>query len=168
LYSTQVFDLVLLARALPELKIILNHCGGIIGVGPYKEWPADCFAHWRAYLTELAKCPNVFVKVGGLGMPATGSEFHFQSTPPTSQQLATAWKPVIDATIDAFGTERCMIGSNFPVDRQTANYTVLWNAYKRATREYRAEERRALFSNTAARVYGLGLTAGTTKSPGMR
>jgi L-fuconolactonase len=168
LYSTQLFDLVLLARAMPELKIILNHCGGIIGVGPYKEWPAECFALWRTYLAELARSPNVYVKIGGLGMPATGSEFHFQSSPPSSGQLAAAWKPVIDATVEVFGTERCMIGSNFPVDRQTANYTVLWNAYKRATQLYRPEERRALFSLTARRVYGLGLAAKEAKSLSMR
>jgi L-fuconolactonase len=156
LYSAQLFDLVLLARAMPDLTIILNHCGGIVGVGPYQEWPADCFAHWRSYLAELAKYPNVFVKIGGLGMPATGSAFHFQDTPPTSQQLARQWEPVIDATIEAFGTERCMIGSNFPVDRQCASYPVLWNAYKRATQHYGVEERRALFSDTATRIYGLG------------
>jgi L-fuconolactonase len=156
LYSNQLFDLVLLARAMPELTIILNHCGGILGVGPYQEWPADCFAHWRIYLAELGKYPNVFVKIGGLGMPATGSAFHFQNVPPTSQQLATTWKPVIDATIEAFGPERCMIGSNFPVDRQCASYPVLWNAYKRATQPYGRDERRALFSDTATRVYRLG------------
>jgi predicted TIM-barrel fold metal-dependent hydrolase len=109
-------------------------------------------------LAELANYPNVFVKIGGLGMPATGSSFHFQDMPPTSQQLAAKWKPVIDATIEAFGTERCMIGSNFPVDRQCASYPILWNAYKHATRHYAHHERRALFSDTAKRIYRLGET----------
>ena len=103
-------------------------------------------------------------------MPATGSKFHFDARPPTSEQLAAAWRPVIDATIDAFGPERTMIGSNFPVDRQTANYSVLWNAYKRATAHYRPAERQALFAGTASRIYRIemGTASGAPASAVVR
>jgi L-fuconolactonase len=95
------------------------------------------------------------MKMGGLGMPASGLNLYLSQVPPSSEDLSVAWKPYIDACVEAFGANRCMIGSNFPVDRQTANYTTLWNAYKLATQAYSKDERHHLFSGTASRVYNI-------------
>lgn len=155
LFSPQIPDLILLARRFPDVSIVLDHFGGIVGVGPYAKWPKESFRQWRAYVQELATCPNVTMKMGGLGMPAAGFGFHLETEAPDSVKLAQAWKPYIDTAVEAFGSARCMIGSNFPVDRQTSEYTTMWNAYKLATRDYSPEERRDLFSRTACRVYRL-------------
>lgn len=155
LWYPQLLDLTLLARRFPDTRIILNHFGGMIGVGPYQQWHAEGFALWRTYVTELARYPNVIMKMGGLSMPAAGFGFHFEDSPPNSTVLAARWKPIIEFAIDTFGPDRCMIGSNFPVDRQSAEYSTLWNAYKIATRQYSTEERAAIFSGTAQQAYSI-------------
>ena len=155
LYYPQLYDVILLARRFPDVTIILDHFGGMVGILEYAAWPKERFRQWRAYMHELAQCPNVVVKMGGLGMPMVGLGTHLLEKPADSAQLATAWKPYIDVSVEAFGSKRCMIGSNFPVDRQTAHYTTVWNAYKIATKNYSKDERRDLFSGTASRVYKL-------------
>jgi predicted TIM-barrel fold metal-dependent hydrolase len=153
IYYPQMHDLIALARRFPGVTIVLDHFGGIVGVGHYATRPEECFAVWRRYIRELSECHNVVMKMGGLGMPATGSKFHLADLPPDSEQLAASWKPFVDVTVEAFGANRCMIGSNFPVDRQTAGYATLWNAYNFATKDYSAVDRQALFCGTARRVY---------------
>ena len=155
LYYPQLYDVILLARRFPAVTIVLDHFGGMVGILEYAAWPKQRFRQWRAYMHELAQCPNVVVKMGGLGMPMVGLGTHLLEKPADSAQLATAWKPYVDVSVEAFGSKRCMIGSNFPVDRQTAHYTTVWNAYKIATKNYSKDERRDLFSGTASRVYKL-------------
>ena len=156
LYHPQISDFLDLARAFPTTTMILDHVGGPVGIGPYLGKRAEQFPIWRAAIRELATCPNVNVKLGGLGMRLSGDNFAEQPEPPTSQQLADAWRPYIEACIEAFGAQRCMFESNFPVDKGMCGYGPLWNAFKRIAAGYSASETTALFAGTASRVYRMG------------
>ncbi|MBN8899041.1 MAG: amidohydrolase, partial [Rhodospirillales bacterium] len=154
-YHPQLPEITDLARSFPETTIILNHVGGFLGVGPYAARRAEEFAAWQRSIRDLARCPNVVVKLGGLGMLIFGFDFHLRDAPPGSAELAAAWRPFIETCIDAFGADRCMFESNFPVDKQSCDYTSCWNAFKRLASGASAAEKTALFSGTAARVYRL-------------
>jgi predicted TIM-barrel fold metal-dependent hydrolase len=153
MYHTQLLELVDLARAFPETTIVVNHVGGAIGIGPYAGKRDVVFAEWQASIRALARCPNVFIKLGGLGMRLFGFDFASRPRPPSSQELAQSWRPYIELCIEAFGAERCMFESNFPVDKGTCSYAVLWNTFKRVTAQASAAEKQALFSATASKVY---------------
>jgi predicted TIM-barrel fold metal-dependent hydrolase len=152
-YHPQLPGAIDLARAFPDTTIILNHVGGVLGVGPYAGKRQEILASWRRDISELAKSPNVNVKLGGLGMTSFGFGFHDQDAPPSSAELAEAWRPYIEHCIEAFGPERCMFESNFPPDKQSCGYTELWNAFKLISRGASAAEKKSLYSGTAARVY---------------
>jgi L-fuconolactonase len=154
-YHPQLAQVLEVARNVPELTLIVNHCGGPLGLGPYRR--GEIFAAWRAAITALAGCPNVMMKLGGLAMDVGGDDFHQQPLPPSSLALAEAWRPTIESCIEAFGVERCMFESNFPVDKGMCSYPVLWNAFKRLAAGASGSERMALFSGTAARVYRLAI-----------
>ena len=154
-YHPQLPDAIDLARAFPDTTIILNHVGGVLGVGPYSGRRQEILTGWRKDIQELAKCPNVNVKLGGIGMTSFGFEFHERDMPPSSADLAEAWRQYIEPCIEAFGVDRCMFESNFPPDKQSCGYTELWNAFKRITAGASATEKTALYSGTAARVYRL-------------
>ena len=143
------------AQALPELPVVLDHFGTVIGVGPYVGRERETFQTWRTDIRELSRCPNVSVKLGGMGMVMTGAHFHERAMPPDSTELARSWRPFVDTCIEAFGVERCMFESNFPVDKGMFSYTVLWNAFKRLSAGASAHEKAALFGTTAARFYRL-------------
>ena len=152
-FHPQLPDLVDLARAFPNQTIIVDHVGGVLGVGQYAGKSAEVIPAWKKSMQELAKCPNVNVKLGGLGMTSFGFDFHERETPPSSQELADTWRPYVETCIEAFGPDRCMFESNFPPDKQSCGYTELWNAFKRITSGASAAEKTALYSGTAARVY---------------
>src|SRR5579862_2463563 len=154
-YHPQLADAIDLARAFPDTTIILNHVGGVLGVGPYRGHRQEILAGWRRDIGELAKCPNVNVKLGGVGMTSFGFDFPERDLPPASAELAAAWRQYIEPCIEAFGVERAMFESNFPPDKQSGGYTELWNAFKRITASASAADKRALYSGTAARVYRL-------------
>lgn len=145
------------ARAAPDTTIIIDHCGGQLGVGPYEGRQAEVFAEWQKSMTELAALPNVLVKLGGLAMEVSGKQWHTRPLPPTSEELAEDWRPQIETCIELFGVDRCMFESNFPVDKGMCGYAALWNAFKRLAAGASAQEKTALFSGTAARVYRLSL-----------
>ena len=155
LYHPQLMELAELARAFPQTTIILNHVGGPLGIGPYASKKEETFAQWKAGIAELGKCQNVVVKLGGLGMLFGMFDFHTRETPPSSEDLARAYKPYIDTCITAFGPNRGMFESNFPPDGVSSSYAVLWNAFKRLAANFSAEEKAKLFSGTAKRVYRL-------------
>lgn len=157
LYHPQLDDLLDLAQAFPETPIVLDHVGGPLGLGGYASRRDEVFAQWRAAIDRLATCANVSVKLGGMGMRLFGYGFHEQPAPPGSAQLAQAWRPWVEACIEAFSVHRCMFESNFPVDQLSCSYVVLWNAFKRLAAGCSASEKAALFSETAARVYRIGL-----------
>jgi predicted TIM-barrel fold metal-dependent hydrolase len=154
-YHPQIGDVIDLARAFPAQPIILNHVGGPIGVGPYAGRRDAELPRWERAMRELATCDNVSVKLGALGSKRAGFGWHELQRPPSSEELAAAWRPYIDTCIDAFGAERCMFESNFPVDKVSCSYAVLWNAFKRIAAGASADEKLALFSGTARRVYRL-------------
>ena len=155
LYHPQLPELAALARALPDQPILANHCGGYIAIGPHGENLDATFLLWRAGLRDLAACPNVFLKLGGQAMSIRGVAFHEQPLPPSSGELANAWRPVMETCIETFGAERCMFESNFPVDKGMCSYVSIWNAYKRIAAGCSAAEKAALFHDTAARFYHL-------------
>jgi predicted TIM-barrel fold metal-dependent hydrolase len=157
LYHHQIDDLTALARAFPGTGICLNHIGGPLGIGPYAGKRAEVFAVWAKAISELASCPNVVVKLGGMAMRINGFDFHEQAEPPSSDALAAAWKPYVDHCVTAFGAGRCMFESNFPVDKGSYGYQAFWNACKKMAVGAGAGEKADLFAGTAARFYRLEL-----------
>jgi predicted TIM-barrel fold metal-dependent hydrolase len=154
LMEPQLPDLVDLARRFEDTTIVLDHVGTPVGIASYAGQREARFPGWRENIRALARSPNVVVKLGGLAMPFAG--FPFMARPePTSAQLAEDWRPYIETCIEAFGPERCMFESNFPVDAGTCSYRTLWNALKRLAAGCSADEKTALFSDTARRVYRL-------------
>ena len=157
MYHPQLGDLVDLARAFPGTPIVLNHVGGPIGLGRFKGKRDAVFVDWRDKIRALAACPNVHVKLGGMGMKIFGFDFHEHDLPPSSEQLAAAWRPYVETCIEAFGASRAMFESNFPVDKGSYGYGVFWNACKRLAQGASAAEKADLFHGTASRFYRLGL-----------
>jgi L-fuconolactonase len=137
------------------VKIVLNHFGGPLGVGPYKR--DAVFAGWRTDIKALAACPNVYVKLGGLAMIVNAFDFHLAPLPPSSGEMAKAWRPYVEACVESFGADRCMFESNFPVDKGACGYPVLFNAFKRLASGASAAEKADLFAATASRFYRLGV-----------
>jgi predicted TIM-barrel fold metal-dependent hydrolase len=159
-YHTQLAQVLELARAVPEVTIIVNHIGGALGTGPFAGKREEVFAAWQPAIRALAAQPNVLVKIGGLAMEVTGFDFHQHALPPTSEHLAACWKPYAETCIEAFGADRCMFESNFPVDKGMASYAVVWNAFKRLAAGASEAEKRALFAGTALRTYRLAEVPG--------
>jgi predicted TIM-barrel fold metal-dependent hydrolase len=157
LFHPQIGDLVDLARAFPDTTIVLDHCGGPVGLGRFAGRREETFAVWKASIQDIAKCPNVVVKLGGLAMRLLGFDFHERPKPPSSEQAAAAWRPYIETCIEAFGPTRCMFESNFPPDKGQCSYQVIFNAFKRLSSQYSEAEKTALFSKTAMEVYRLKL-----------
>ncbi|MGA9866974.1 MAG: amidohydrolase family protein [Acetobacteraceae bacterium] len=155
LYHPQIAELTALARAVPDARIVLDHVGGPLGIGRYGAHRAEVFAVWQPAIRELATCPNVHVKLGGLGMRINGFGFEDADRPPSSETLAAAWRPYVETCIEAFGADRCMFESNFPVDKGSYSYAVCWNTFKRLASAASASEKTALFSGTASRFYRL-------------
>jgi predicted TIM-barrel fold metal-dependent hydrolase len=157
LYHPQISDVTALAQAFPGTSICLNHIGGPLAIGGYAERREEIFAEWSKSIKALAACPNVVVKLGGMAMRINGFDFHTKAEPPSSSELAAAWKPYVDTCIDAFGASRCMFESNFPVDKGSYGYQAFWNACKLLAKGASATEKTDLFSGTAARFYRLAL-----------
>jgi predicted TIM-barrel fold metal-dependent hydrolase len=155
MYHTQLGELIDLARAFPATPIVLDHVGGAIGLGRYAGKRDAVFAEWSGRIRELAACPNVCIKLGGLGMRMFGFAAHLGELPPSSDGLANLWRPYIETCIAAFGSERAMFESNFPVDKGSGSYHVFWNAFKRLASGCSASEKQALFSGTATKFYRL-------------
>jgi L-fuconolactonase len=152
LLEPQLGELIDLARAFPDTSIILDHVGTPLGIAAYEGRLHERFRNWQTSIRELAGAENVTVKLGGLAMPFAGFDV---GEAPSSEQLASLWAPYIGTCIEAFGPDRCMFESNFPVDLYTCDYAVLWNALKRAVPGASEAEKAALFSGTATRVYRL-------------
>lgn len=155
LFFHQLPRLCALARDFPTTSIILNHCGGVLGIRNYKEQASEVRRQWLLNIRELARCGNVTVKLGGLGLPMTGLGWQGHGGPADSQALAAKWQPWIEPCIEAFGASRCMFESNFPADRDSHSYCLGWNAMKRITHAASREEKESLFWGTAARIYRL-------------
>jgi predicted TIM-barrel fold metal-dependent hydrolase len=157
LFHPQIGELTDLARVFADTRIVLDHCGGPAGIGIYANRREEIFATWRSSIREIAKCPNVVVKLGGLAMRLLGYDFHQRPAPPSSEELAAAWRPYVETCIEAFGPQRCMFESNFPPDKGQCSYQVIFNAFKRIAAHCSEAEKTALFSGTAIDVYRLKL-----------
>ncbi len=154
-YFHQLGEVAEFAAAVPELTIVVDHCGGPIGVGPYAGRRDEVFAHWRRELTALARHDNVRLKFGGLAMPLAGFGFRDRERPPHSDDLVAAWAGYFEVCLEAFGAARMMFESNFPVDRTGCSYRTLWNAFKKLSARLSSAERHALLAGTASEVYRL-------------
>jgi len=155
-FHPQMADTIELARACPDARIIVGHVGGPLGYGPYAGRRDEVLRAWRAGIDELATCPNVTMKLGGMMMRLAAFDYGTQPAPPTSEELAALWRPYIEPCIERFGAARCMFESNFPVEKMGIGWAPLWNALKRIAAGASADEKAALFSGTARRAYRLG------------
>lgn len=154
-FHPQIPEVTDLARAVPGTTIVLDHLGTPLGIGPYAGKRAEIFKQWKASMKELARNPNVMVKLGGLGMGMLGFPEAGRTPQAPSAELAAEWRPLIETSIELFGPDRCMFESNYPPDGETASYRVIWNTFKRITASASDDERAALFGGTAKRVYRL-------------
>ena len=155
-YFPQLGELADFARAVPDLTIVSNHIGGLMRVGPYANRDSEVMPAWRDGIAKLAECPNVVMKLGGVGQPRYGFDWHLRDKPIGSEELAEAMAPLMNYCIEQFGPERCLFESNFPPDKVSYSYHVMYNAFKRMTAAYSASERAAMFHDNAARVYRIG------------
>ncbi|WP_439815495.1 amidohydrolase family protein [Zavarzinia sp. CC-PAN008] len=156
-FHPQIKAFIELARAFPGVTMIHDHFGGPLGIGPYEGRRSEIFEEWKRDIAELGKLPNVYAKLGGLNMAVNGFGWHKRDMPPTSDELVAATRDYYLHTIDAFGPERCMFESNFPVDKLSCSYGVLWNAFKKIAAGFTAEEKASLFHGAAMRAYRLDL-----------
>jgi predicted TIM-barrel fold metal-dependent hydrolase len=156
-FHTQLGECFDLARAFPDTKIIVDHLGCVVRVGPYAGRNDEIFRSWKADLSRIAELDNVRIKIGGLGMRMYGFDLRSRKTPPSSTELSDLWQPFVETAIGLFGPERAMFESNFPIDRGYYSYRTCWNAMKRLTAGASESEKAALFSNTAIRTYGLSI-----------
>ncbi|WP_293903259.1 amidohydrolase family protein [Phenylobacterium sp.] len=155
-FHHQIDQVAALARAVPDLTIVLDHIGTPIGMGYYAGRRAAVFAAWKAGLATLATCPNVVVKLGGLNMHFNGFGWNERPLPPTSDELVAANRDYYLTAIDLFGPDRCLFESNFPMDKRACSYDVLWNAHKKIVQGFSAAEKAAMFQGVATRVYRIG------------
>jgi len=155
IFHPQMREVYALATAVPELSIILGHTGSPVAHGSYAGRRSDELAIWRRDMDLLATCPNVTVKIGGLLMSQGTFDFALADSPPTSELLAHLWRPFIEGSVESFGADRCMVGSNFPVEKAGCSYRTFWNTFKRVLSGCSAVERAAVFSGTARRVYAI-------------
>ena len=154
-YHHQIRDFTALARAVPGTVMVLDHFGTPLGVGEYAGKRNEIFARWKDDIAELAECPNVFAKLGGMAMPDNGFGWNTREVPPSSDEFVEAQAPWYHHAIKSFGPERCMFESNFPVDRLSISYRTLWNGLKKIAADYPETAKAALFSGTARKVYKL-------------
>jgi predicted TIM-barrel fold metal-dependent hydrolase len=157
LYHPQLTELAAFAKAVPELTIVLNHVGGLLRTGPYAGRDGEVMSNWKKGIAAAAACPNIVIKLGGLGMTRCGFDWHIRTKPIGSEELADAMAPYLSYCIEQFTPARCMFESNFPVDKVSFSYNVMWNAFKRFSKRYSAGERAAMFHDTAVKVYRIKL-----------
>jgi L-fuconolactonase len=132
----QLPELSAFAKTVPDLTIILNHLGGLTRIGPYANRDDEVLATWRAGLGAVAQCPNVNLKLGGIGMPRLGFDWHTRARPIGSEELTSSMAPIMSYCIEQFSPNRCMFESNFPVDKVSFSHHALFNAFKRFSKSY--------------------------------
>ena len=152
-YHPQLHDMAKFARELSDLPIVLNHIGGLIRIGGYANNDTEVFPAWKEGISAVAECPNVVIKLGGMGMPIVGFDWHEREKPIGSQELANDVGPYIEHCISEFGPQRCMFESNFPVDKVSYSYNIMYNAFKLLTKGFRDEDRKAMLHDNAVTIY---------------
>jgi len=156
-YHPQLAEMAAFAKAVPELTVVLNHVGGLLRTGPYANRNDEIMQNWRKGIAAVAACPNVVIKLGGLGMVRCGFDWHLREKPIGSEELAADMAPFLNYCIEQFTPARCMFESNFPVDKVSFSYGVMWNAFKRLSKGFSAGERAAMFHDTAAKAYRIAV-----------
>ena len=154
-YYHQIPEFVKLAQTFPDTAMVLDHFGGPLGIGPYEGLKDQVFSEWKDNIHQLIDCKNVYIKLGGINMKLNGYAWHKRPVPPSSDELVDATAPYYEECITLFGADRCMFESNFPVDKESCSYAILWNAFKKMTRINSAKEKEKLFRDTAVKVYRL-------------
>lgn len=154
-YQSQLDEVLALAQSVPELTVVIDHCGGPLGLGAYRQEADAAFAGWRGAMTEPARLPNIVVKIGGFGLTVAGYSYFAMNRPPSSERLAQDWRPHVETCFELFGPKRAMFESNFPVDKGQFSYRTLWNAFKRLAAPLAVEDRHDLFWRSASRIYGI-------------
>ena len=154
-FHPQIPEVTDLAVAFPDTTIVLDHLGVPLGIGPYAGHRDEVFEGWKRDIEDLGRCPNVVVKLGGLAMTLNGFGWHERERPATSDEIVEVHRPYYLHAIEKFGPDRCMFESNFPVDKLSVSYHVLWNAFKKVAAEFSEGEKEVLFRGTAVRVYRL-------------
>ncbi|MEE2860450.1 MAG: amidohydrolase family protein [Pseudomonadota bacterium] len=152
-YQTQLGEVLAVTRDVPELTVVIDHCGGPLGLGDYRSGAG--FAKWRDAMADLARLPNTTVKIGGFGLTVMGYRYFEMDRPPSSDRLARDWRAHVETCLDLFGPQRAMFQSNFPVDKGQFSYRTLWNAFKRLAAPLAVEDRDDLFWRSACRIYGI-------------
>lgn len=156
-YQSQLEEVATLAKLIPDLQLVINHAGGPLGVGPYAQNRSMHFQAWQESISRIAQCPNVAIKLGGFGMPIMGFGLAERTSPPTSLALSLLIKPYVETCIELFGYSRCLFESNFPVDKGSFSYSVIWNAFYRVSDAWSDENRAKVFSQNALRIYKISL-----------
>jgi predicted TIM-barrel fold metal-dependent hydrolase len=155
-FHHQLGDVARMAEALPDVSFVVNHCGGFLGRVAKRESYEAALGVWRDGIRALAAQGNVVMKLGGLANDFfSGIQLHLEAEPPSSETIAAVCRPFFDPCVEAFGAGRCMFESNYPADRQQVDYVILWNGFKRLAAGATAEEKHALFSETARLTYSL-------------
>lgn len=154
-YFTQLDEVKHFLAKNPGVEVVLNHCGGPIGVGRFAGKREEVFCSWRKGLADVAAHEEVCIKFGGLGMALAGFGWHKRDKWPVISDYVQAWRPYFDVCLELFGPERIMFESNFPVDRKGCDYGSLWSAFLGLADNLSDSERDALFFSTARRVYRL-------------
>ena len=153
LYFPQLIELARFAKEVPDLKIVLNHIGGLLRTGPYANNDSEVLDAWRKGINAVSECPNIVIKLGGITQPRTGYDWHARPLPIGSDELSQVMAPLMDYCIDKFGTDRCMFESNFPPDKVGCSYNILFNAFKLVSKNYSVTERHDMFYKTAIKTY---------------
>lgn len=159
MFHHQLQDVVDLADAFPDATIVLNHCGHAVAMDLDEEGRVEVFRQWRELMREVARRPNVYCKIGGLGLPMWGFRFEERQDSIGYLELANTWRPWVETSIELFGARRCMMESNYPPDGRSAGFVPLWNALKHIVCAASSDDKAALFHETAARVYRLQVPA---------
>ena len=154
-YHYQNREFLEMVKKIPDTKIILDHFGTPLGVGPYANKKEEIFHQWRLDIKEISKIDNVFIKIGGMAMPDNGYGWNLRDKPATSDEFVEAQSRYYLHAIDCFGPERCMMESNFPVDRMSLSYHVLYNGLKKIVQDFSDDEKNHMFYKTAESVYSV-------------
>lgn len=153
MFHHQLQDVVDLADAFPDATIVVNHCGHALAMDLDEQGRADVFKEWHALMLKVASRPNVYCKIGGMGLPMWGFRLDEREDPIGYAELAQIWRPWVETSIEAFGPQRCMMESNYPPDGRSAGFVPLWNALKHIVRAASAADKAAMFHGTASKVY---------------
>ena len=162
-YHSNLLQVARIAASFPNTTVVVNHLGTIVDTRSSPAARQVMIDAWREGIDAISSHPNVRMKLGGCANPVVGHSmpemlaFRKRSKPATSEELAAAYSPWVDYVVKRMGSQRCMFESNFPLDKGSCSYRTLWNAFKRLSRQYPPEARRALLSQTAIDTYRLAI-----------